>query len=514
MSAEDKSAAPPAGPSGGPTGGRPPVRPRRARIDLQSWGTVREGCRALLGRHHRLLLAIVLVSLLFFLLFTVGPFVSAFRWQLAQLGFDESQSWKLLAATLIYDSVMLLGIWRLMAGLGLIRREAAALDQIETRCSAYLEQPEGLPASLITSDRSFLSGGTDENPVLRKTAAFKMTENVRLDALGRRFDPVNLIVDRVLGNVTAQSLGLRDAQQLGVRLGILGTFCGIVVALSHVGSIVHSDTIDNAVIQQAINLIVRNLGVAFATSIAGLSASILVQLMAWSMRSRENDIVEALERTASRVQVVCRRASEDTPLGADITALRSVLEDHTQLMRRQEKDLIAVSSRFGDALLRTENVLAQPIAALETTGQRLEGLLGAQSAAIGSLERMTGSVKELEERVAGHFEASATQSAEAQRQALQRVADVVKLSFDTVTAEIRTGWGQQSLKSFESIVERHLSDTATRLDAVADRQLRASLAIARNLALAMILAAASLLVVVGETSGLFAAIAALVFGTS
>ncbi|MBI5131256.1 MAG: MotA/TolQ/ExbB proton channel family protein [Rhodopseudomonas palustris] len=412
------------------------------------------------------------VSLLVGGVVTFGPLLSISQEWLVSLGFAGEQSLKLLFAALIYDIAIAWGVLRILSGVGVIDLEHIALAQISTRCAEYLTQLDALPFTLTSSTNPFFFSGSSANNQLAKTAAYKMTDNVRLDAACRRYDSVNLIIDRVVGSITVNSVGVREAQQLAVRLGILGTFIGIVYALSQAGHVVHAGTLTSADVQNSINLIVRSLGVAFATSIAGLLASIFLQFMASILRSRETDLIELLEREAARVQAICRRASEDTPLGADIEALRETLGEHVQFMRRQEKDMIAISSRFGDALARTENTLAQPISALEQTGRRLSELLVAQGEAVTGLERMTTSVGNIETRVAAHFEASARQSAEVQKEALLKLAEVLRLYFDHLVEEVRTGWGRESREKFEGLVDHRLSEAVRQSEVAAGRQTR------------------------------------------
>ncbi len=482
--------------------GRTPTKSTLVPAWLQSHGTVRIGLAALSPRRNPALFVYMVFGMALAVIATVGPAVPVVAAWLEGFGFGGPNSGKLVLAAAIFDGVLLVGSWRLATGLGFLARERLALDQIETRCTQYLARLDVLRIDLTAPENPFVFGGTARDPKLVATAAYKMTENVRLDAAGRRFDPVNLIVERVLGNVTAHSTGLRDAQQFGVRLGILATFIGIVGSLAGVGPIVRATNLDNSMIQESINLIVGSLGIAFSTSIAGLAAAILLQLMAWTMRSRENDLVELLERQAGRVQIVCRRASEDTPLGEDIAALRSVLGEHVDFMRRQEKDMIAISSRFGDALSRTENTLAQPIAALEQSGRRLSDLLATQSAAITGLERMTAAVGELETRVVAQFEAASTRGVEVQKAALADMSEVLRTGSTRLVEEIRSGWGVESREAIETLVDRRLGEAAGRLVEAAPHQREAVNRLARRLALAMVFAAAAMVLVTAQTAGL------------
>lgn len=475
-------------------------RPTATKVDLQSGSTLRNGLTALVSGHYIQLCIWILIALVVGCIATFGPLLPVSQPWLISLGFADEQALKLMFAAIIYDVAVVWGIMRIILGIGVIDLEHRALRQIHTRCSQYLDTRGSQTIILPPGGNPFFFGGFDANGQLNKTASFKMTENVRVDANSRRYDPVNLIVERVLGSVTSYSVGVRDAQQLAVRLGILGTFLGIVYALSQAGQVVHSGELTSAAVQNSIHLIVRSLGIAFATSIAGLLASIVLQFMASILRARETDVIELLEREASRVQAVCRLASEDTPLGIDIEALRGTLREHVDFMRRQEKDMIAISSRFGDALSRTENTLAEPIVALEQTGKRLSELLGAQSEAITGLERMTNAVGNIEAQVAAHFETSTAKSAEVQREALLELTDVLRGAFGRMVEEIRTGWGRDSRQGFEDLVDRRLADTTRHIDDVAGRQIRLMNRLSW-LAIAMLVSSMALLLIAAHSSG-------------
>ena len=476
-------------------------------VDFQSKNALRDGLIALFDPRHLWLSGLTVLALAILVVATLGPILPATRTGLATIGFEADQTWKLWAAAFIYDSAMVYGLYRLVVGLGLLGREKAALAEIESRCIDYSGRAADLTLAKLEEEGAFVAAGqrtSADRDGIRRTAAYKMSENIRLDATGHRFDPVNLIVERVLGSVTSSSSGLRDAQQFGVRLGILGTFVGIVFSLSHVGSIVNTGNLDNAVIQKSIHEIVRSLGIAFTTSIAGLTAAILLQLMSGSMRSRENDLVEVFERQAARVQAVCRRIMESVVLDEKIATLSRLLEDHSEKSAKIAGDVRAASTRFHDELARVENRQATSWQSLEQNGRRLAEVLDVQGRALASLERANGAIGEMERRVSTDFQAAFTLSAETQRSALADVTRTLQVTSTALVDEIRSGWGRDAREAFETLVDRRLGEAATRLDDVAERQQNTMLALARRLAAAMIFAAVALLLLAGQTSGVFA----------
>ncbi len=492
----------------------PLTRTVETKVRLQGRGALLSGLATLVSRQYPLLALFVALAVIVGIVATSAFAIPDLAAWLASKGFGEDRAIKLYLAASIYDGVLLVGIYRLLTGLGMLGRERTALDQIQTRCSAYQEGRTKLDLHSKSDTQPFLypTNGEHELKELATTAAVKMADAIRIDAAGRRFDPVNLVVERVSGNVTNHALGLRDAQQMGVRLGILGTFIGIVGSLANVGPLMQAAGLQNTAIQNSIGTIVDSLGAAFATSIAGLAASIVLQVLAGIMRTEETNIIEALERVAGLVQIICRRASEDTPLGADISALRTVLGEHNVLIRSQGKEMEAVSSRFGDALARTENTLAQPIRALEDTGRQLTGVFERQKVQLQELERITTMVADLETRVAGHFEDAAKRSAETHRRALEELTTTLRDSTTALREDVRSGWGSDARREFEALVDRRLTETVARLDTTATDQLSAMNRISLRLAIAMGAAMIALVLVAGQTTGTFQWLAYRLFG--
>lgn len=457
------------------TSGRPlrPVPPGAARPDglrtplvPQSRMVLGAGLAALLKPGNRLLLAAVAVGVGLLAAALAAPLLPATRAALAALGFDGTQAWKLVFAGLIYGVAMLTGLHATVRGLGLLGRELRALQQVHARCTELAAA--GLA---LSGPNPFVFGGTARLPGIEQTATFKMTGIIRDDALARRFDPVNMVVDRVAGDVTQCSTEIRDAQQLGVRLGILGTFVGIVVSLGNVSQIVGADVLSNADIQEAIRAIVRSLGLAFSTSIAGLAAAILLQLVAGSVRRLESDVVEALERVAPRVQHLCRRACEDTPLGADIAALKDMLDDQRHVMKSHAGDLLKAATRIGDTVSLIDTTLGRPLAALEATGLRLSALLEAQGEAAATLERMTHAVADLETRLAQGFEGALSRASEAQRSGFSDMARTLRDVLGEVVEEVRAIRPPDDRAHLEALFAAHLAALATRL---AEQEARAA----------------------------------------
>lgn len=430
----------------------------RAPLVPQSQLVLGAGLAALLRPGHRLLLGVVLAGIGLLLAGLAAPLLPATWLALTAMGFDGTQAWKLAFAGAIYATAMLTGLHATVRGLGLLGREQRVLEQVNARC-----QELAAVGLSLSGPSPFVFGGTGQLAGVAQTAAFKLTEIIRGDALARRFDPVNMVVDRVAGDVSQCSGEIRDAQQLGVRLGILGTFVGIVVSLGNVSQIVGADVLSNADIQEAIRAIVRSLGLAFSTSIAGLGAAILLQLMAGHVRRLESDVVEGLERVAPKVQHLCRRASEDTPLGADIVALKDMLEDQRHVMKSHAGDLLKAATRIGDTVSLIDTTLGRPLGALEATGVRLSALLEAQGEAAATLERMTHAVADLETRLAEGFGSALDRAGAAQQAGFEQMARTIAGAMGEVAAEVRAIRPPEDGARLEALFAAHLSALATRL---------------------------------------------------
>lgn len=351
----------------------------------------------------------------------------------------------------VFDITAIVGLARLNTARRALGREAKAIQEVQDICrnsaaSIVLRNGQG--------QSPFFATGYEAIAKVEQLAVFAMTENIRKDAEAFRYEPVALIVERVAGTILHGSAGLRDAQQIGLRLGILGTFIGMSLALVDVTAIL-SETADATAGEAATASIITNLSVAFGTSIAGLVAAILLQIVGGGLREREIAVLRHLQELAARLQGLYRNAELGGSLGGDIDVLKEKLGELGKDLSSHRISVAGHAETMVDSTRDVARAFAAPLDGIRETGDRLSSLIAEQQEAIGALSATSVGVAELQKQVSGHFERAIEIAAETQRRQNEDLRAEISALSGSLAEELATGLrGAKGLAEVETMLIR------------------------------------------------------------
>ncbi|WP_238122964.1 MULTISPECIES: hypothetical protein [unclassified Xanthobacter] len=422
-------------------------KPRRARFSVQ-WGLTREGLLGLLRFRFELISAAALLALAGAGV-AVGLIVLALATPgLLQATLGEVSSWKLAIAAAIYLIVWAYGSWHLLTGVGRLQREADVLGQFADKLhETFPAHQEVFHADVFGPRRKTLLAPVAalRGVPLAETATHRMQEIIRDDAERHRFDPLAVVTERVSDQLLSGSAGIRDAQQLGVRLGILVTFVGIVASLQGVSGMMSGDVLGASDIRNSIRAVVLSLGLAFSSSIAGLSAAIVFQVIAGALRSAENRLVDTLYQVGSEYQAICRLAMRDD----DLKKLEVSLKDHRQAILDTADDIRDGARVVEQATTHMGALLSGPAERMDEVSARLADAVRRQEAAAGALAQAADAL--------GAFGAS---MAAAQQRFAETLLQAVKDLDGHLVGEFKAGRDATLAERMEASVDRQ--DAVTR----------------------------------------------------
>lgn len=322
-----------------------------------------------------------------------------------------------------------------LRGFGRLARERQVLKQASRTIAENARRAaEGMPSPGATarevSPRDLVMfGAASDLPSPERTIAYKILETIARQANALRFDPVYMVVLPYTQRLDSGSAGVRVWQTMGMRIGILFTFVGLVRSLGQVQAIFIdrageqvSDLPVSALVEP-IGLVVANLALAFGTSISGLLAAVLLQLIVGALRTREQAVEEELERVAGDAQAFCRRRVGDSPLDARMGLLERALGAHEESIRHEAGRLDAASGELKATAADAAARLEAPIERMARDSDRLAGLLDRQAAALHSASTLAERLGSAEQRLATAFTSALAAGAAAQKETLAEHAE-------------------------------------------------------------------------------------------
>lgn len=367
---------------------------------------------------------------------------------------------------LVFEIAAGYGFFAFVVCLEHLANEGRAIAEAGGRIGVLKNQAEIAESDLSSG---FFSGGALAMADAKRTATYAMLENIRKDASVYRYEPIALIVERVVPVVTGGSQRLRDAQTLGLRLGILGTFVGMSLALVDVTQI-FSATADVGTSQNAIHAIIGKLSVAFGTSIAGLVAAILLQIVLGGLLAREDDTLKDLQELAADAQGVCRRCEVRSSVGREMRDLQETVRGHREDIESQAVRVSREVERLADFAGSASVAFAAPLESLERSGKALSALVDGQRQAAATLAEGLRASTEAETRLGAAFEAAIVRAGTAQGEALSGLADLIAARMTSLNAEIAAGFRIDDRFANAERMERAMTATIERLEHVAGRQ--------------------------------------------
>lgn len=318
--------------------------------------------------------------------------------------------------------------WRAIAA---HRKEQAALRFCRTQIQHHAKgqrQLNNLENEFLLSRKQGTLNGTLSSTEL-------MISRLYDAALLLRYEPSNIVLASYVGAITTGSRRIKAWQTLGIRLGILGTFVGLILALVPVAQLFSSGAAslqpDAAV--SIVGSILQSLSIAFGTSISGLLAAVLLQLQAGAIRDREDQLLFEMEDMVGELQKIFMKAVNDTTIGLTMSNLQREMNDHKISLSRTENGILAAK----DGLERTINEQA---AVLNAERASIEKAAGEQVRHIDRLGATYQAMAAIEQKVIELFSGQIDRSLKLQAEMMEALRGEIRISNQATAQAIQDGF--------------------------------------------------------------------------
>ncbi|MGJ3264579.1 MAG: hypothetical protein ACFE0R_15230 [Salinarimonas sp.] len=226
------------------------------------------------------------------------------------------------------------------------------------------------------------------------------------DKQRNNFEAVFSNIVQRLSDLAIGLLDLSTLQTIAIRLGILGTFFGLVQQLSAVRQIMAGNNNGEAGESRvaAAGEAVGALALAFNSSISGLVAALVLALLATTVGARVREVRKGLAKLLAELRPPV--PSEAPPDGLS-KAAADAIQAAASSLREGGSRLAAASKELRDQI--------------HAETDSLKALAAEQSKALASATQLAKQVEQVEARLLGAFEASLARAATSQGSALSGV---------------------------------------------------------------------------------------------
>ena len=279
---------------------------------------------------------------------TIGMFIVGLLLPLILLGFLMSGASssvlyndpvKILIMGSVYYTTILGGFRSAILSLWSLSRERSVLRAVTEK--AKLLSGNGLELDSRDGGNVFLKFDTPTWTDDR-LASVRMIQRIWLQACEMRYEPVGIVTSSYAGELTAGTRSLRSWQAVGIRLGILGTFIGLLAILGALATgLAKSEVIsDPKALFSLVAQITDRLALAFGTSVAGLGAAVFLQIeLEMVLKRQEAVVVRVFEAAVRDVQHTCSLGTLRRSLLSSVDALNARIVQHAEQVSAQSNIL-------------------------------------------------------------------------------------------------------------------------------------------------------------------------------
>jgi hypothetical protein len=269
-------------------------------------------------------------------------------------------------------------------------------------------------------------------------AMIRFTQQILKEAQDRRFDARFHLLEGYQGESIANLLQLERLQTYALRLGILGTFIGLMLALGSFSMILSSPALDlpkdaglmREVLENQLQAfaasgwgLVSSLKLCFGTSIEGLVIAFFVAAQAEAVRRRQALYFQEMEDAALSLVALASRSIQRDDLLAG-------LEDASQAMRSLRGQIYDQSHKLGERLVQVEQRVNNQTTEIQTG---LAALAEAREKFGTFLQELSSSQNDFLKDLASLYDVASM------RRLFQRLEDSMAGLEKGVSAEVKAG---------------------------------------------------------------------------
>lgn len=266
--------------------------------------------------------------------------------------------------------LLFVGMWKGYRHLKIIAIEngivSSVLSAIKGR-SVAVSKATIAPPTFDDLSRIIPFPSQGNNPVCRN-----MMVRILRDATDYIYDQREAVVRPYKEELNDRLLVFGSLQTTALRLGILGTFIGLIIAMVNLGGIQNffpaTEILEAAKSAQEVGrreLLVEfseklfsSLHVAFGTSVAGLEVAILLTFLNMFLRSSQKVLFRKMDESAGEMMSLARRATyKDKGLLSSFSQMKSAMENLELKIHHENQTTIRSIEALGDRVVEQTGLI-------------------------------------------------------------------------------------------------------------------------------------------------------------
>lgn len=236
--------------------------------------------------------------------------------------------------TVLIHSLLLGGFWATCVALAEVEVNEALARIVDQRCAEQLGRIKGRQQERVTLEQL-----EDEllphNPACA-VGVLRIFQHILHEARDRKFESVFALMQPLREDTLGQLSRIQTIQRIAVQLGVLGTFAGLVLALSSLSGGARS-LLEPAAIRELCGA----LYMSFCTSVAGLEVAIALALLSVFLRRRQEAFIRHAESAVATLSSLARNAINRDDFLVEFEQVRNAVLQVTDRVAAQTGEIEA-----------------------------------------------------------------------------------------------------------------------------------------------------------------------------
>ncbi|MET0645717.1 MAG: hypothetical protein ABW208_03795 [Pyrinomonadaceae bacterium] len=276
----------------------------------------------------------------------------------------------------------LLAVWGVVVaakGLARLQVESAIVGEIEARGEEYLREVKAQSKGRLDLDK-LEEDILPDNVSTPPPAMIRLFQHIFKEARDRKFESSVNVVQPYREEPLEDIFKLQNLQKIALWIGILGTFVGLLLAMS-------AEKFANLQGEEDFMRVIKemfgNLFVSFSASLAGLEAAVILGFLVLILRKQQETYFQSMESAVVTMLSLARNAVNKDAYLAEFRQLRYTLEELSGRVFNQTEEYSAGLADLQEKIVSQTEQIRAGIEALATARKQFDGFL----AQVGASQR-------------------------------------------------------------------------------------------------------------------------------
>lgn len=218
-----------------------------------------------------------------------------------------------MASYLLTFFIQLFVVWGLYLGACIIAEigvEQAIVDYIELRGTSHLRKIQANQAHMVDLEKLELDF-LPNNPSTPTPAMIRLFQHICKEAKDRKFESSIHVIQPYKDESVGRIFEVQNIQTIALRLGILGTFVGLILAIERLLTLKDALSISRTANEgffSVISGLFNDLYISFSTSIAGLEVAIVLAFLLSVVRQKQDTYFRSMENAVVTMLSLARHS--------------------------------------------------------------------------------------------------------------------------------------------------------------------------------------------------------------